>query len=121
MANYDREVYSNFRSKDILMHGFDEIKILLQYLYMSEEHFVVVDNSICKLEIRMSPSMQLTAKNLNFPNIPASARDIVLPELLGIIEQLEETPAAEYPKSFQNRWEEIKTICADNLVNNRTR
>lgn len=121
MATYDREVYRKFRSKDILAHGFDEITILLRYLYMSEEHFVVVDNGLCKLEIRMTPSMQLTAKNLNFPDVPASTRDIVLPELLGIIEQLEEAPAVEFPQRFQNRWEEIKTICADNLVNNRMR
>lgn len=121
MATYDREVYRKFRSKDILLHGFDEITILLQYLYMSEEHFVVADNGLCKLEIRMNPAMQLTAKNLNFPDVPASTRDIVLPELLGIIEQLEEAPAVEFPQRFQNRWEEIKTICAGNLVNNRMR
>lgn len=118
MTTYDREVYRNFRSKDILVHGFDEITILLRYLYMSEEHFVVVDNGLCKLEIRMNPSMQLTAKNLNFPNVPASTRDIVLSELLGIIEQLEEAPATEFPKSFSNRWEEVKTICLGNLVHN---
>ncbi len=115
-AQYDRAVYSSFRTRDILTRGFDEIQILLRYLYMNEDHAIVFDNGLCKLEIKMTPSMDLTARNLNFPDFPATHRAIELPELLGIIEQLEETPAVEYPDSFANRWEEVKTICASTMV-----
>ena len=46
----------------------EEIPILWQYLYMNEDHYVIVDNGVAKLEIRMRENCSFHAKNLNFPD-----------------------------------------------------
>lgn len=48
----------------------EDITILYQYLYMSEDHFITVDNGVAKLEIRMNENCYFHAKNLNFPDLP---------------------------------------------------
>lgn len=37
---------------------------------------------------------------------------------LGIIDQLKENPATEYPNSFKNRWDEIVSITSANVAQN---
>ena len=106
------------RNNTILIRGFDDIVILLRYLYMNENHKVVVDNSLCRLEIGLRPDLRFSVKNLNFPLLPDSVRALELDEMLAIIDQLEEEPAQEYPDSFKNRWEEIKDITLNNLALN---
>ena len=34
------------RTKDILVNGFRDLATLLQYLYVSEDHFIEVENTI---------------------------------------------------------------------------
>ena len=38
--------------------------------------------------------------------------------MLGIIDQLKENPATEYPNSFKNRWDEIVSITSANVAQN---
>lgn len=102
------------RTKNVLLDGFENIKILQQYLYMSEDNFITIENSIgVKLEIRMGENLHYYCKNTNFPDLPDTCwSDRMHPEtMLSIIEQLKEEPAIEFPDSFKNRWEEIKMIC----------
>lgn len=116
--NCERQVYSQFRTNDILVHGFDEVLTLVRYLYMNEEHHVVVDNGLCKMELTMTPSLKLMARNLNFPDLPAMNRPFEWTEMLAAIEQLKLAPAVEYPDCFKNRWEEVQSICAHNMTLN---
>lgn len=101
----------------------EDITILYQYLYMSEEHYITVDNGITKLEIRMNEHCYFQAKNLNFPDLPdLSYTDMmVIPNMLGIIDQLKQAPPIEFRAEFKSRWEEIKTITLANVVQNRMR
>lgn len=115
----DREIYTNFRSKDILIGGFDDIQILFRYLYMDENHSVIFNNGICNLELTMTPDMLIKRKNMNFPHLEPMLCDINLNEFIGIIDQLKHSKAVQFPDYFTNRWEEIKSITLDNLVLNR--
>lgn len=114
----ERKIYRRFRTNEILVHGFDDVLVLLRYLYMSNEHSITVDNGMCKLELTMEPSMQFKAKNLNFPDLSAMNYPFELPAMLAAIDQLKQVPATEYPDNFANRWEEVKSICAHNMTLN---
>ena len=109
------------RTKEVLLDDFDNIKIFQQYLYMSEEHFVTVINTLgVELRIRMGANLHYYCKNMNFPNLPDMhySENMNNEVILGIIEQLKEQPAVSFPKSFSNRWEEIKNITQTNLAKN---
>lgn len=108
------------RTKDILVNGFEDIKILLQYLYMNKNHIITVSNDIVLLELSLTENMTLMCKNTAFPELPAAPRDLVLEEMLGCVEQLKEMAAEEFPDNFPNRWEEIKTITKGTLATNRS-
>jgi hypothetical protein len=101
----------------------EDIVILWQYLYMNEDHFITVDNGLTKLEIRMRDNCSFHAKNLNFPDLPDLEYTdmMIIPNMLGIIDQLKNVPAVEFPNEFKSRWEEIKTITQANVVQNRMR
>lgn len=101
------------RTKDILLKGFEDIKILQQYLYVDESHVIQVENTIgVLLEISMNDKCRYLSRNMNYPDFPpmdfTSSMDI--DTMLGIIEQLKEQESKEFPQTFKNRWEEIKTM-----------
>ena len=100
----------------------EEIPILWQYLYMNEDHYVTVDNGVAKLEIRMRENCSFHAKNLNFPDLPDLEYTdmMIIPNMLGIIDQLKNVPPIEF-KDFKSRWDEIRTITLANVVQNRMR
>lgn len=100
----------------------EEIPILWQYLYMNEDHYVTVDNGVAKLEIRMRENCSFHAKNLNFPDLPDLEYTdmMIIPNMLGIIDQLKNIPPIEF-KDFKSRWDEIRTITLTNVVQNRMR
>ena len=89
---------------------------------MNPEHYITVDNGVTKLEIRMRDNCSFHAKNLNFPDLPDLEYTdmMVIPNMLGIIDQLKTVPPAEF-KDFKSRWEEIKTITQANVVQNKMR
>lgn len=102
---------------------FEDIAILYQYLYMSDEHFITIDNGIAKLEVRMNENGYFHAKNLNFPDLPdLSYTDMmIIPNMFGIIDQLKNTEPVEFKNEFKSRWEEIKTITQTGVVHNKMR
>ena len=108
------------RTTDTLF-DLEEISVLYQYLYMNENHYVTVDNGLTLLEIRMTDGCYFKAKNLKFLDVPEhSYTDMMtIPNMLGIIDQLKHTPAAEFPTCFTNRWEEIRTITITNVGHNK--
>ena len=99
----------------------EDITILYQYLYMSEDHFITVDNRVTKLEIRMRDNGSFHAKNLNFPDLPDLEYTdmMVIPNMLGIIDQLKNVPPIEFKNEFKSRWEELKAITLANVSQNK--
>lgn len=59
-------------------------------------------------------------KNMNFPDLPDAcfSESMTNKTMLGIIDQLKENPATEYPNSFKNRWDEIVSITSANVAQN---
>lgn len=110
------------RNVDTLIE-LEDIAILFQYLYMNEEHFITVDNGVTKLEIRMRENGSFHAKNLNFPDLPDLEYTdmMVIPNMLGIIDQLKNVPPHVFSPVFKSRWEELRTITLANVVQNKMR
>lgn len=99
------------RTKEKLAN-FKDVMILCQYLYLSNHHFISIDNGMAILEIRMNDNFGFSVKNLNFPELAATGytESMNVPNMLGIIEHLKKVPAVEYKDNFSNRWEEIRTV-----------
>lgn len=110
------------RTKDILLNDFDEAKILYQYLYLSSDHKIRVNNGLCDLDISMTDNCRFRAVNLNFPDNPPLdyTETMTLEQTFGIIEYLKSQPAVEYVGCFKSRWDEIKTITETNVGLNIT-
>ena len=108
------------RRNDVLIE-MEEITTIYQFLYMSEDNFITIDNGMAKLEIRMNEKGFFHAKNLNFPDLPdMNYTDMMnVPNMLGIINQLKKTSPVEFPNSFKTRWEEIKSITDINVAQNK--
>lgn len=99
----------------------EDIAILYQYLYMDEDNFITVDNGVAKLEIRMNENGYFHAKNLNFPDLPdLNYTDMmVIPNMLGIIDQLKHTPPIEFKNEFKSRWDELRAVTLANVCQNK--
>ena len=108
------------RSKAILFQ-LDDIPILLQYLYMNEDHHVVINNGLTDMRIRIDDNMDVWGKNLSFPQIPEMRwNEHLCPEgCLDVIYMLQHAPATDFPERFQSRWDEIKEITLANLALNK--
>ena len=110
------------RTVDTMLE-FEEIPVLFQYLYMNEDHNIIVNNGITDLQIRMTDRCYFAVKNLSFPDVPEhDYTDMMnIPNMLGIINQLKTIPPADFKNEFSSRWEEIKAITAANVTSNRMR
>jgi hypothetical protein len=109
------------RDKEILKM-LEKMTTLYQYLYLSGDHFIDVVNTIgVTLRIRMTDRGEFRCQNMNFPETPALdyTENMTIPNVCAMIEQLEEAPACEFPKKFENRWEEIEILTRTNLSLNR--
>lgn len=109
------------RTADIFINGFEDIRVLLQYLYMDEDHYIIVDNGLCKLRIHMivnEDSMCLVQKNMNYPEFEETPREIFIHELLAMVEQLKEQEPSDENKdvSLHSRWEEIQYVVASSIT-----
>lgn len=110
------------RNVDTLL-DLEELPILLQYLYLDEDHIIVVDNGLTQLEIRMTEDGYFRAKNLKYPDVLDLyyTENMTIPNMLGIIDQLKNVPPVEFKNEFKSRWEEIKAITTANVVQNKIR
>lgn len=102
------------------LFGLEEVTLLLQYLYMSGDHSVRIDNGMTTLDIRMREDCSFAAKNLQFPDLPDMdfTEQMSLPVLLGIIDRLKEAPPREI-KKFPSRWQEIRAVTLANVAQNK--
>lgn len=101
------------RSSITLLEGFEDIKTLQQYLYMSEDHRIRITNCLnVPLELRMDEHGDYWCQNLHFPESPETnwSSNMTIETTLDVIYDLQNTSAVEFPDRFESRWEEIKTL-----------
>lgn len=109
------------RDRDTL-RSFEDMKILYQYLYISGERVIVIHNVIdVPLRLRMNDNGVILCKNMNFPEGEETdyTEHMTIQTVKAIVEQLQETPAVDFPDSFASRWEEIKSICCVDMSLNK--
>ena len=92
------------------LKSIDDVRILMQYLYMDEEASIIIDNKLTKLEIKMHESLGTVCKNLSFPHLGFTAYPLELPEWIDIVEYLKRIPSSFEFGNFKTQWEGIETI-----------
>lgn len=107
------------------LRDIDDIAILLKYLYMNEDAYVIVENSIgLHIKISMNEHLDLSKVLLDgvYKNqLLTEGNDMTPSVLSAVISQLKEQSAEQFPERFKNRWEEIKTITSSNIALNEMR
>lgn len=91
----------------------EDLKTILQYLYLDESHIIQVENIIqVPFELSMDDQGNLLGQNLNFPELPKTNWNeaLTVPNIRDMVSQLKEQKAVQFPDSYPNRWEEIKGI-----------
>ena len=91
------------RTNDVLLDGFNDIRTLQRYLYMSDEHYIEIENVIgVKLRIRMGENLHYYCKNMNFPDLPDACFSEAMTNetMLGIIDQLKGESGNRISKQF---------------------
>lgn len=104
------------RTKEILVTGFEEVKTLMQYLYMNEEHKIKVPNGCTTLCISMDEDMN--TKNYDSYLGFVHLRPMELSEWFSCVALLKEQPSDYEHGQFENKWEEIKAITFMNVALN---
>lgn len=104
------------RTREVLVEGFEEVKTLMQYLYMNEEHKIKIPNGLTTLRLSMDENMEIINYDsyLGFKH----KRPMELSEWFGCVEQLKQQPSDYEHGQFQNKWEEIKAITSMNVALN---
>ena len=95
-----------------------DVAIFYQYLYMSPDHNIVVNNGLTDLKFELTDDLRLMKTNMRFPQFGASNEPLDLTNVMGIIDKLKEMPPNQFPETFKNRWQEIKETTMSNLALN---
>ena len=88
----------------------EEVSALLMYLRMDEDNFVVYDNGLAKLKVRMTKDYHLKCTNLNFPELPELNFDEQwsISYILGVVDNLKQIPATgDLADLFKSEWDKI--------------
>lgn len=101
-----------------LLDTTENMKVIYQYLYMSEEHAIIVNNRMTDLELSMDDDGNILCRNMNYPDLPKTRYNdkMNLAVIEAIVSQLEAQPAQK--DYFNNRWEEVKEITNVNAAHN---
>lgn len=96
--------------------------LLQQYLYMSDEHSITVQNPVgYTLILTMDAECNIWCKNTNFKDTPPMMynEEMTVQRWLIMVDKLSEMPAEEFPQRFKNRLDEIVEITRNNLALNK--
>lgn len=116
------------RNTDVLLDDLPDVLTLCQYLYMKEENCVEVPGAVPGTVFRLSMDEELNIVSRFKPKFgdresefmpPAVDREMTVKGLLNVVDNLKEMPAVEFPKSFKNRWDEVRTIALGTVATNR--
>ena len=96
------------RTREVLVEGFEDVKTLMQYLYMDENNYITIPGQFSKFQFSMDENMEIYNYDRHF-NIKQH-RPLSLSEWLSCVEHLKGQPSDCDYGNFSNKWEEIKTI-----------
>ena len=105
------------RAKDVLLE-IGDVAIFYQYLYMSPDHNIIVNNGLTDLKFECTDNLHIMKSNMKFPEFGATNEPLDLTNIMGIIDKLKEMPPEKFPETFKNRWQEIKETTTANLALN---
>lgn len=105
------------RTKNMLKE-IEDVTIFYQYLYMSPEHNIVVNNGLTDLKFEVNDNLQVMKTNMSFPQFGATNEPLDLTNIMGIIDKLKTMPPTQFPDVFKNRWQEIKETTMSNMALN---
>lgn len=105
------------RRNDVLIEKLEEIKILLQWFYMSENNKIEIKGKFANTLVWMDENLEFKARNLMFGDLPEMdfTSTMTVPFMAGLIENLKKENAATFPNKFSSRWEEIRELTLTNL------
>jgi len=107
------------RSK-MMLKELEDVQVLYQFLYMSPEHNIVINNGMTDLEIRLDENLRFKCRNLSFPHLPEMeySTQMTLRCCMGAVDYLKEQPAKQFPATFDSEWEEISHIALRTMAMN---
>lgn len=92
------------------LKNFDEVNLLLKYLYINEDHSVKYYNAMgFQFKLRMDDDGELL-RTVNGLETELTSPELTHLELFAIIEQLKKADPEIYPDLFKTRWEEIEQM-----------
>ncbi len=105
------------RRNDVLIEKLEEIKILLQWFYMSENNKIEIKGKFANTLVWMNEKLEFKAQNLMFEDLPEMdfTSTMTVPFMAGLIENLKKENAATFPNKFSSRWKEIRELTLTNL------
>lgn len=105
------------RRNDVLIEKLEEIKILLQWFYMSENNKIEIKGKFANTLVWMDENLEFKAQNLMFEDLPEMdfTSTMTVPFIAGLIENLKKENAVNFPNKFSSRWQEIRELALTNL------
>lgn len=105
------------RRNDVLIEKLEEIKILLQWFYMSENNKIEIKGKFANTLVWMDENLEFKARNLMFGDLPEMdfTTAMTVPFMAGLIENLKKESAVTFPNKFSSRWQEIRELALTNL------
>ena len=102
------------------LNAIDEITILMKYLYMDENAYVIYHNAIGGVfKLTMNKDLELSRELIEMPglDIPHTVvHEEETPAVLhAVIEQMKHEKPRLYPDCFKTYWEEVKTMTQNKL------
>ena len=78
------------RRNDVLIDKMEEIKILLQWLYMSEDNKIEIKGKFANTLVWMNENLEFKAQNLMFEDLPEMdfTTTMTVPFMAGLIKNL---------------------------------
>lgn len=105
------------RRNDVLIDKMEEIKILLQWLYMSEDNKIEIKGKFANTLVWMNKNLEFKAQSLMFEDLPEMdfTSTMTVPFMAGLIENLKKESAVTFSNKFSSRWQEIRELALTNL------
>ena len=116
------------RSKDVLLNDLRNVLLLCQYLYAKEGNYVEVPGMVPGTMFRFSMDEDMNIVSSFKPNFgtgdekwtePSIESGMTVKKLSDVVENLREMPAVQFPKTFKNRWEEVRMSAAETVALNK--
>lgn len=110
------------------LKAMDEVALLWKYLYMNEEHFIDVKNSVgIPVRITIDEKGNAWVCMMGLSTHPKHQEDIAISTWFAVVKQLKEQPVnCDFTgdtgeASFKNAWEEIAAVTEHTLALNLLR